>query len=152
MKLAEALVQRADVQKRIEQLRKRIKASAQVQEGEEPPENPAELLAEVERLLGELTALIGSVNRTNLSVHLADGTTLIDALARRDALALHYAILSDLADAATVEINRYSRAEIKSHPAVQVIAVRKQMDALAAQRRELDTAIQATNWTTDLAE
>jgi hypothetical protein len=40
MKLAEALVQRADVQKRIEQLRKRIKAGAQVQEGEEPPENP----------------------------------------------------------------------------------------------------------------
>jgi hypothetical protein len=152
MKLAEALVQRADVQKRIEQLRKRIKASAQVQEGEEPPENPAELLAEVERLLGELTALIGSVNRTNLSVHLPDGTTLTDALARRDALALHYAILSDLADAATVEINRYSRAEIKSHPTVQVSAIRKQMDALAAQRRELDTAIQATNWTTDLAE
>jgi hypothetical protein len=113
---------------------------------------PAEPLAEVERLLGELTALLGSVNCTNLSVHLADGTTLTDALARRDALALHYAILSDLADAATVEINRYSRAEIKSHPTVQVSAIRKQMDALAAQRRELDTAIQATNWTTDLAE
>ena len=152
MKLAEALVQRADVQKRIEQLRKRIKLSAQVQEGEEPPENPTELLAEVERLLGELTALVGKINRTNLSVQLPDGTTLTNALARRDALALHYSILSDLADAATVEMNRYSRAEIKSHPTVQVSAIRKQMDTIATQRRELDTAIQATNWTVDLVE
>jgi hypothetical protein len=96
--------------------------------------------------------LIGTINRTNLSATLADGTTLTDALARRDALALHYSILSDLAEAATVEINRYSRSEIKSHPTVQVSALRKQMDTLATRRRELDTAIQATNWNTDLAE
>ena len=152
MKLAEALVQRADVQKRIEQLRKRLKLSAQVQEGEEPPENPTELLAEVERLLGEFTALVGQINRTNLSATLADGTTLTDALARRDALAVHYSILSDLADAAVIETNRYSRSEIKSHPTVQVSAIRKQMDTLATRRRELDTTIQATNWNTDLAE
>jgi uncharacterized protein DUF6847 len=152
MKLAEALVQRADLQKRIEQLRKRLKLSAQVQEGDQPPEDPAELLSEVERLLGEITGLIGTINRTNLSATLADGTTLTDALARRDALALHYSILSDLAEAATVEINRYSRSEIKSHPTVQVSALRKQMDALATRRRELDTAIQATNWNTDLTE
>ena len=152
MKLAEALVQRADAQKRIEQLRKRLKLSAQVQEGEEPPENPTELLAEVERLLGEFTTLVGKINRTNLSATLADGTTLTDALARRDALALHYSILSDLADAAVIETNRYSRSEIKSHPTVQVSAIRRQMDTLATRRRELDTTIQATNWTTDLIE
>lgn len=152
MKLAEALVQRADLQKRIEQLRKRLKLSAQVQEGEQPAEDPAELMAEVERLLGEYTALIGNINRTNLSAQLADGTTLTNALARRDALALHYSILNDLAEAATVEINRYSRTEIKSHPTVQVSALRKQLDALATQRREIDTAIQSTNWTVDLAE
>ena len=45
MKLAEALVLRADVQKRIEQLRNRLRQSALVQEGETPPENPQELLA-----------------------------------------------------------------------------------------------------------
>jgi hypothetical protein len=152
MKLAEALVQRADLQKRIEQIRQRLKRSALVQEGEQPPENPGELLAEVERLLGELTSLIGRINRANLATQLADGTTLTDALARRDTLALHYSILEDLATAASVELNRYSRTEIKSFPTIQVSAVRRQMDTLAQQRRELDTAIQATNWTVDLAE
>jgi hypothetical protein len=47
MRLAEALVLRADVRKRIEQLRDRIRLSALVQDGEEPPENPQELLDEV---------------------------------------------------------------------------------------------------------
>ena len=40
MKLSEALVLRADIQKRIEQLRERLKTSALVQEGERPPEDP----------------------------------------------------------------------------------------------------------------
>ena len=37
MKLAEALIQRADCQKRIAQLRQRLTRSAKVQEGEQPP-------------------------------------------------------------------------------------------------------------------
>ena len=152
MKLAEALVQRADLQKRIEQIRARLKRSALVQEGEQPSENPEELLAELGRLLGELTGLIGRINRANLATRLADGTTLTDALARRDTLALHYSILDNLVEAASVEFNRYSRTEIKSRPTIQVSAVRRQMDTLAQQRRELDTAIQGTNWTTDLGE
>lgn len=63
MKLAEALVSRADMQKRLEQLRERLRLSALVQEGEQPPENPADLLAELERLIAELTALIPRINR-----------------------------------------------------------------------------------------
>src|SRR5260370_35181516 len=145
MKLAEALVQRADLQKRIEQIRQRLKRSALVQEGEQPPENPGELLAEVERLLDELTSLIGRINRANLATQLADGTTLTDALAPRNALALHYTILEDLAEAASAELNRYSRTEIKSFPTLQGSAVRRQMDPLAPPRRELDTASQETD-------
>src|ERR1051326_8393767 len=57
MKLAEALVLRADIQKRVEELRKRLKESALVQEGEKPPENPEELLAELDRLLNQLVGL-----------------------------------------------------------------------------------------------
>src|SRR5262249_1126668 len=152
MKLAEALVQRADLQKRGEQIRKRLEGSAQVQEGEQPTENPEELLAELERLLDELSGLIGRINRTNLATRLGEGTTLTDALARRDMLALHYSVLDDLVDAATVKTNRYSRSEIKSFPTIQVSVVRQRMDTLAQQRRELDTAIQATNWAVDLAD
>ena len=50
MKIAEALIERADIQKRIEQLRDRLSSNALVQEGEEPAEDPTSLLTELDRL------------------------------------------------------------------------------------------------------
>jgi len=57
MKLAEALILRADAQKRIEQLKLRLARSARVQEGEKPPEDPTELVQELERTLQQLVGL-----------------------------------------------------------------------------------------------
>ena len=48
MKLAEALILRADLQKRLEQLRQRLILNAQVQEGEQPAEDPESLLRELD--------------------------------------------------------------------------------------------------------
>ena len=45
MKLAEALLLRADLQKRIEQIESRLLRNAKVQEGETPAEDPQALLA-----------------------------------------------------------------------------------------------------------
>ncbi|HUY79003.1 MAG TPA: DIP1984 family protein, partial [Ktedonobacterales bacterium] len=98
MKLAEALALRADIQKRISGLGDRVEESAKVQEGEQPPENPEELLAQLDELFGQLGSLIARINRTNLSATLANGTTLTDALARRDVLALRYRTLDAIAD------------------------------------------------------
>ena len=44
MKLAEALSIRKDLQKRIEQLKSRLENTVKVQEGEQPAENPEDLL------------------------------------------------------------------------------------------------------------
>jgi hypothetical protein len=152
MKLAEALVLRADIQKRIEELRGRLKESALIQEGEKPPEDPQELLAELDRLLNQLAGLIARINRANLQTSLPGGPTLTEALAQRDVIALRQSVLESLAEAATGRLNRYSRTEIRQVATVDVAAVRKQVDQLAQRRRELDTAIQATNWATDLIE
>ncbi|EDL65932.1 DIP1984 family protein [Bacillus sp. SG-1] len=40
MKLAEALLERADLQKRLAQMTGRLERSAVIQEGEDPPEDP----------------------------------------------------------------------------------------------------------------
>ena len=45
MKIAEALILRADIQKRIAQLKVRLNNNAKVQENEEPTEDPEFLLA-----------------------------------------------------------------------------------------------------------
>lgn len=152
MRLAEALVLRADLQKRLAQMRTRLNQSALVQEGEQPPEKPAELLAELEQMLLQLRSLMSRINRTNLQASLPDGTTLTDALAQRDTLSLHHSIISGLADTASNRIERYGRSEIRKLATVDVAALRRQGDELARQRRELDTLIQATNWATDLLE
>lgn len=153
MKLAEALANRADLQRRIEQMRGRLQGSALVQEGESPPEDPQELLEESERLVSELEGYVRRINRTNLSATLAgEGTTLTDALARRDALALRHGNLKTLVGAASDRLPRYGRAEIRILPSVEVGPLRRRMDALARARRELDTAIQQANWAMDLVE
>ena len=152
MKLSEALVLRADIQKRLQQLRARLRASALVQEGERPDENPETLLVELDRLLNELRDLIARINRTNLRTAMADGRTLTDALAERDVQKERIGILRELADAASGRVDRYSRSEIRNVATVDVGALRRQVDDLSRQYRELDTAIQATNWAADLAE
>ena len=87
MKLAEALILRADAQKRIEHLKQRLLRNAKVQEGDTPAENPRDLIAELDRVATDLTRLIQQINRTNAASTLADGTNVSDALARRDVLA-----------------------------------------------------------------
>jgi hypothetical protein len=152
MRLSEALVLRADSQKRIERLRARLALSCVVQEGEQPPENPADLLSELETLISQMETLIRQINETNTTATVASGATITSALARRDMLRLRYSILDSVATKASQPVERYSRTEIRLVPTVDVAAIRRQLEDLAREAREIDTAIQAANWTTDLRE
>ncbi len=151
MKLAEALILRADAQKRVEQLKQRLARSARVQEGEKPPEDPAQLLAELERVLGQLADLIKQINRTNASALFGDGRTLSDVLADRDVLALRRSALTSVIEATTTRIDRYTRSEVKFYSTVDVGALQRQVDDLARQYRELDTQVQEANWRIELS-
>ena len=62
MKLAEALSIRADLQKRVAQLKERIKESAKVQEGDEPCDNVEELYKELDEALVQLEDLVYRIN------------------------------------------------------------------------------------------
>jgi hypothetical protein len=151
MKLAEALILRADLQKRIEQLRHRLTNNAKVQEGDVPAEKPEALLKEIEGSTAELEKLIKRINKTNSATEFEKGRTLTDALAERDVLLLRKGIYSGLVTAATVTQQLYSRSEIKFVATVNVGRTQKQADTLAKQYRELDAKIQEFNWKTDLA-
>lgn len=150
MKLGEALILRADLQKRIEQLRERLQASVLVQEGEQPPEDPQALLLELDRLSAQLADLILRINRTNLSALLPDGTSVTDALAQRDVLKLRVGVLKGAVDATNHVAMRFRPTEIRRVPTIDVRALRREIDTLAQQHRTLDTTIQSTNWATDL--
>ena len=65
MKLASALSERADLQRRLSELTSRLNNNAKVQEGEEPAENPQELLKEMDAMLERLEWLMTRINLTN---------------------------------------------------------------------------------------
>jgi hypothetical protein len=152
MKLAEALILRADYQRRMQELDYRLDRSAKVQEGDKPAEDPKALLAELERVAADLERLIQRINRTNSASELDEAYTLSDALATRDVLRSKQHIYRDLAQAATVTRGRMTRSEIKFRSAVQVSKIQERADELAVAHRELDARIQAANWRLDLLE
>lgn len=152
MKLAEALILRADNKKRFEQLRQRLMNNAKVQEGDEPAEKPEDLLKEIEQTANEYERLIKQINKTNSETEFSKGKTLTDALAERDVLILRRSIYSGLVNSATVSQQLYSRSEIKFVSTVDVGKTQKLADKLSKQYRELDAKIQEFNWKTDLAE
>ena len=76
MKLAEALSIRKDLQKRIQQLGQRIGNNVKVQEGDEPLEQPEELMKELDSCLVQLENLIWRINATNMQTVNAEGKTV----------------------------------------------------------------------------
>ena len=150
MLLAEALAQRAEAQHRLDELRSRLVDQALVQEGDEPAENPDELLEEAAHVLEQIETLVRRINHTNSVTTFEGDATLTDAIARRDALLRAGRLYSAVADAATERMNRYSRSEVRYVPTVDAAALRKMSDGAAKEYRQLDTKIQQLNWATEL--
>lgn len=149
MKLAAALSERADLQRRLAQLQTRLNNNAKVQEGEKPSEDPKALLLELDELLLRLEELITRINLTN-SQTLSDGFTMTALLSRRDCLSKRLAVLRGFLDNASARVDRYSQKEIRVLATVDVSRLQKQVDALSKELRETDERIQGLNWTTEL--
>ena len=151
MKLAEALQERADLKRRIEQLRYRLSNNVLVQEGEKPLEDPAALLEELESSFTRLEWLIARINLTNCAVKV-EGRSLTELIARRDVLSLRAEAYRRLVEEASQNTHRATRTEIKILSAVNVPALQRQADDASRELRLLDNTLQATNWTADLME
>ncbi len=149
MKLAEALQERADLNRRISQLCSRLENNATVQEGETPAEDPAELLAELDACIARLQELIAAINLTN-SRTLVEGRSLTELIAERDCLNLKLQSYRRVVDSASCLSQRAARTEIRILSTVDVRAIQKQVDDLSARLRRLDNTIQENNWRTEL--
>ena len=111
MKLAEALILRADTQKRIAELRKRASQNAKVQEGSRPSEDPQALMTQLRELYTQLTGLVQRINRTNTTTAFDDTLSMADALAVRDTLGAQQGMLREMAQAAVPTQDRFTRTE-----------------------------------------
>ena len=151
MKLAEALSIRADLQKKVAQLKERIKESAKVQEGDEPCDTVVELYKELDEALVQLEDLIYRINLTNLQIS-HNGKSLTRLMAKKDVLSMRVKILQELERHVSANNTRYGRNELKYVRTIDVTALREETDIYAKQYRELDLKIQSVNWMVDLVD
>ena len=151
MKLAQALILRADTQKRLEQLKGRLLDNAKMQENERPSEDPKLLLKELDKLTSELFRLICSINLTNSSAKF-EGVSLTEMIAKKDTLSQKASVLREFAKSASQKVDLYSNSEIKILSSVDVAMLQKQIDELSKEIRELDMKLQEANWQVDLVE
>lgn len=149
MKLATALSERADLQRRISELGGRLNNNARVQDGEKPSEDPKELLSELNKDFERLEELIARINHTNNETKSGD-VTLTDLIAKRDCLKQKIGIMRSFLNTASEKISRYSKTEIRIISTVSVSELQKELDKLSKDLRETDETIQGLNWTTDL--
>jgi hypothetical protein len=102
--------------------------------------------ADMQQRLAELRGRLLAVAKVQ------EGETLTAALARRDVLAVRHKVHRELAAAASEQSERYSPREIKMTATVDVAQLRRTVDELARERRELDVALQAANWANTLTD
>ena len=151
MKLAEALQERADLNRKTEELRRRLGNAILVQEGEEPSEDPAGLLEELDAAVERLEQLMAAINLTNCRTK-ANGMSLTALIARKDALMVKLSAYRDLVYTAGQNTNRARGTEIKVKTLIKAGELQKTADRIAKEVRELDNLLQETNWKTKLIE
>lgn len=151
MKLAEALQERADLNRSIADLRSRLERIMLVQEGEKPVEDPKTLMKELDASILRLETLAAAINHTNDTTR-AGEMTLTRLIAKKDALLLRLAAYKSMVREAGDNTSRARGTEIKVLPSVKVTELQKEVDRMAKEIRMLDNLLQETNWTRDLAE
>ena len=149
MKLAEALQERADLNRKIDELRERLSNNVLVQEGEATMEDPNELIAQLDAAIARLEELMARINKTN-SATVDGGASVTELIARRDALRLQSRVYRDAVSQASQTARRARGTEIRVLSAVDVRALQKKADALAQELRQTDNRIQELNWSTEL--
>jgi hypothetical protein len=152
MKLAEALLLRADIQKKLVSLQARIQKYVIVQEGELPAEDPQTILRQIEAAANEFQQLVFTINKANLQHKIKPGELLSEALAKRDGLILRHRILQSVVEACVKPPERYGVKEIRWVTTVEVAQIQSEVDRLAKEIRELNAAIQEAGWQVELEQ
>lgn len=152
MKLAEALLIRSDMQKKLAQLKARIKNNVKVQEGDTPSEDPNELLLQASQIITELNSLIEQIHRTNAIAKTDKGQSMLTLLVDRDTLEMRHKLLLEAIEAAHGEVDRYSPREIRWNVMVSISGLQKQADDIAMKLRQINLVIQSNNWQIELVE
>jgi hypothetical protein len=149
MKLAEGLLLRSDLMKKIEHLQNRIRPVLIVVANTSPQEDPIKLMAKLRKAILDLQAIVIRINKTNNQTYIEGEGPLMEALAKRDALKMLSEKLRNIRQAAQINqaitsTNRSTTVDIKN---LQI-----EIDQTGRAFRDIDSKIQEANWLTKLEE
>ena len=148
MKLAEALLLRADLMKKIEHLQIRIAPLLIVSDDRLPQEDPDEVMAQLRKTILDLERIIIRINRTNNETQVEGEGLLMEALAKRDSLKMLSEKLRNIRHAA--QINNSGDKNLKT--TIDIRKLQAEMDQTGRSFREIDSKIQEINWLTELKD
>jgi hypothetical protein len=148
MKLAEGLLLRADLIKKIEHLQNRIRPVLIVTGTNAPQEDPVSLLAQLRKTIHDLEVLVVRINKTNNETYLEGEGLLMQALAKRDSLKLLSEKLRLIRQAAQVNNVGYTNQTAT----IDIKDLQIEIDQTGRAFREIDSKIQEINWLTELKE
>ena len=148
MKLAEGLLLRADLMKKIEHLQNRIRPVLIVSDDKLPQEDPDELLAQLRKAIQDLESLVIRINKTNNKTIIQGEGLLMEALAKRDSLKMLAERLRNIRHAA--QINNSGESNLKT--TINIKKLQIEMDQTGRAFREIDSKIQEINWLTEIKD
>lgn len=155
MTLAEALIEKKELNNTIDSVFSALIDSVKIQEGDQVREDQDDLNARLTQTLTDIQKLTIAINRTNANTVIVfnDQTiTLAIAIIQRDTLKRQMGFYNSIVERVTHRSERYSRNEIKDIVTIDPSKYREQYNKLAKQFRQLDVLIQRTNWNTDLID
>ena len=109
MKLAEALLLRSDLQKKLLSLQQRIHKNVLVQDGDTPSEDPEQLIDEAVLVNKQLFQLIQKIHQTNAQAQANNGKASLDILNQRDQLTAEHRIIQQAIDLSLIHISEPTR-------------------------------------------
>lgn len=148
MKLAEGLLLRADLMKKIEHLQNRIMPVLIVSDDRVPQEDPDKLLAQLRKTIQDLEILIIRINKTN-NVTIVEGEGLLmEALAKRDSLKLLSEKLRNIRRSAQI----FNTGDSNLKTTINIEKLQIEIDQAGRAFREIDSKVQEINWLTFLVD
>ena len=148
MKLAEGLLLRADLIKKIEHLQNRIMPVLIVSDDRVPQEDPDKLLAQLRKTIQDLEILIIRINKTN-NVTVVEGEGLLmEALAKRDSLKLLSEKLRNIRRSAQI----FNTGDSNLKTTINIEKLQIEIDQAGRAFREIDSKVQEINWLTFLVD
>lgn len=148
MKLAEGLLLRADLIKKIEHLQNRIMPVLIVSDDRLPQEDPNKLLAQLRKTIQDLEILIIRINKTN-NVTVVEGEGLLmEALAKRDSLKLVSEKLRNIRRSAQI----FNTGDSNLKTTINIEKLQIEIDQAGRAFREIDSKVQEINWLTFLVD